>query len=64
MVQVSEGAGMTKSEKIKQMNDVELASEINNLMSEMCRGYCKGCAETKYRCDKSILKYLRCEVND
>jgi hypothetical protein len=55
---------MTKSEKIKQMNDVELASEINNLMSEMCRGYCKGCVETKYRCDEAILKYLRCEVHD
>lgn len=54
---------MTKSEKIKQMTDAELASEIDNLMSEMCRRYCKGCPETKYRCDEAILNYLRCEVN-
>lgn len=42
---------MTKSEQIKQMTDAELASEINNLMSEMCRIYCKGCPESKYRCN-------------
>ncbi len=55
---------MTKYEKIKQMNERELASEINNLMSEMCRVYCKGCVETKYRCDEAIKKYLRSEVDD
>lgn len=55
---------MTKSEKIKQMSDVELASEINNLMTEMCRMYCKGCPETKYRCDEAILKYLKSEIRE
>lgn len=53
---------MTKSQQIKQMTDAELASEINNLMSEMCRRFCKGCPETKYRYDEAILKYLESEV--
>ena len=58
MVEVSEEY-MTKSEKIKQMSEMELASEINDLMSQMCRRFCKGCPETKYRCDEAVLKYLR-----
>lgn len=53
---------MTKSEQIKQMTDAELASEINNLMSEMCRIYCNGCPESKYRCNDAIVKYLESEV--
>ena len=53
---------MTKSQQIKQMADAELASEINNLMSEMCRIYCKGCPESKYRCDDVVMKYLESEV--
>ena len=52
---------MTNHEKIKQMPETELASEINNLMTEMCRSYCKGCPETKYRCDDAIMKYLESE---
>jgi len=53
---------MTKSEQIRQMNDDELASEINDLMSQMCRRFCKGCPETKYRCDEAVMKYLRSEA--
>ena len=53
---------MTNHEKIKQMSEMELASEINNLMSEMYRVYCKGCPESKYRCNDAILKYLESEV--
>ena len=53
---------MTKSQQIKQMTDAELAAEINSLMSEMYRVYCKGCPESKYRCNDAILKYLESEV--
>ncbi|MBC3889493.1 hypothetical protein GH810_14350 [Acetobacterium paludosum] len=53
---------MKKAEQIKQMNDIELASEINNLMAEMCKQYCRGCEKTKYRCDEAVKKYLRSEV--
>lgn len=53
---------MTKSEKIKQLSDTELASEINDLMARLCRQFCRGCPETKYRCDEAVLKYLKSEV--
>ena len=59
-----DGAGMTKAEQIKQMTESEMASEINNLLSEMCRRFCKGCKESGYRCDEAVKKYLRTEVKE
>ena len=53
---------MTKSAQIRQTDDDELASEINDLMSQMCRRFCMGCPETKYRCDDAIMKYLKSET--
>jgi len=55
---------MTKAEQIKQMTDSELAAEINNMISEMCRRFCKGCKESGYRCDEAVKKYLETEAKE
>ena len=55
---------MKKAEQIKEMTDAELAAEINNLISEMCRRFCRGCKESGYRCDEAVKKYLESEVRE
>ncbi len=55
---------MTKADKIRQMTDSELAAEINNMVSEMCRRFCKGCKESGYRCDEAVKKYLGTEESE
>ncbi len=52
---------MTKAEQIKQMTETELAEEINILINEICRRFCRGCKESGYRCDEAVKKYLESE---
>lgn len=55
---------MTKAEQIKQMSKHELAKEINILMNELCRRFCKGCKNSGHRCETAVNKYLESEVTE
>lgn len=61
MFGMEENRKMTKGDQIRQMTDKELTQMINKIGNNMCN-YCKGCDESKFRCDEAVMNYLRSEV--
>ena len=56
---------MTNGDKIRSLNDNELADMINTLSPCACCAYRgQNCIENAYRCDEGMLKWLKQEATD